>query len=223
MSTGVIDAVLRMVAAMARATVGGADGVSVAVTRHGQLTTVATSDETIAQMDRDQYATGEGPCMAAATEGHGFHVESVAEELRWPQFIMRARSHGIASILSTPLMVAERPVGSLNIYSNTDCAFGQRDLELAALFASEASGVLAQAEGEMSVDAIAKRLRHGLGARETIAQAQGFVMARQGISAEAAYADLRQRSKKSGTTIIECATTLLASAARDDLIGRAGG
>jgi len=50
----VIDAALRLVTALARATIGGADGVSVSLTRHGQLTTVAASDETIAQMDRDQ-------------------------------------------------------------------------------------------------------------------------------------------------------------------------
>jgi anti-anti-sigma factor len=221
-STGVVDAALRLVASMARATVGGADGVSVALTRHGQLTTVAASDETIAQMDRDQYATGEGPCMAAAEDGHSFHVESVDEEVRWPRFIPRARHHGIASILSTPLMVAERPVGSLNIYSNRERAFGQHDQELAALFASEASAILAEAGGEMSVDSVAKRLRDSLSAREIIAQAQGVVMARQGISAEAAYANLRQSSKRSGNTVRECATALVESTTGRDLIGQVG-
>jgi GAF domain-containing protein len=207
---------------MARATVGGADGVSVALTRHGQLTTVATSDEVIAQMDRDQYATGEGPCMSAAEDGRSFHVESVDEEVRWPRFIPRARHHGIASILSSPLMVAERPVGSLNIYSNAERAFGLHDQELAALFASEASAILAEADVETSVGSVAKRLRDSLSAREMIAQAQGVVMARQGISAEAAYAILRQSSKKSGTTVRECAAALVDSTTRSDLIGQVG-
>ena len=94
-ATDLVDAALRLVTALTRVTVGGADGVSVSLTRHGQLTTVAASDETIAQMDRDQYATGEGPCLAAASEGHWFHVESLAEEERWPQFIPRAAArHG---------------------------------------------------------------------------------------------------------------------------------
>ena len=221
-STGLVDAALRLVTAMARATVGGADGVSVAVTRQGQLTTVAASDETIAQMDRDQYATGEGPCMSAAEVGHSFHVDSVNEEVRWPRFIPRARHDGIASILSTPLMVSERPVGSLNIYSNTERAFGQHDQELAALFASEASAIIAQARVETSVDAIAKRLRDSLSAREIIAQAQGVIMARQGISAEAAYSNLRQSSKKYGTTIRECAAALVSGTTRADLIGQVG-
>lgn len=216
----VIDAALRLVTALTRATVGGADGVSVSLTRHGRLTTVAASDETIAQMDRDQFATGEGPCLSAAAEGHWFHVESLAEEARWPRFIPRALEDGIASILSTPLMVAARPVGALNIYSNTERAFGPHDQELAALFASQASGVLAEARVDMTVDEVARRLRDALSAREVIAQAQGVIMARQGISADAAYAALRQSSRNTEETVRDRAAAILAAAVRDDLIGQ---
>jgi anti-anti-sigma factor len=154
---GVVDAALRLVTALAQSTVGGADGVSVSLTRNGQLTTVAASDETIAQMDRDQYATGEGPCVSAAAEGHWFHVESLADEVRWPRFIPRAMTGGIASILSTPLMVSDRPVGALNIYSNTPRAFGVEAQELAALFASQASGVLSEARPDQRGITVAER------------------------------------------------------------------
>ena len=217
--TGIIDAALRMVTEMARATVGGADGVSVSLTRHGELTTVAATDNTILKMDRNQYDTGEGPCLSAAGEGHWFHVESLAEEDRWPQFIPRAIDEGIASILSTPLLVAGRPVGALNIYSNTERAFGPHDQELAALFATQASGILAEGRVDMTTDEVAQRLRNTLRVREVIAQAQGVIMARQGISAHAAYANLRQSSKKSGTTIRKYAESIVAATLRADLIG----
>jgi len=216
----VIDAALRLVTALARATIGGADGVSVTLTRHGQFTTVAASDETIAQMDRDQYATGEGPCLSAAAEGRWFHAESLADESRWPQFVPRALQDGIASVLSTPLMVSARPVGALNIYSNTDHAFGPRDQELAALFASEASGILAEARTDMTTEEVAGRLREALTTRQVIAQAQGVIMGRRGISADAAYADLRRTAKRTGVDVSECAAGVLASASRDNLIAQ---
>ena len=215
----VVDAALRLVTALARATVGGADGVSVSLRRHGQVTTVAASDETIAQMDRDQYATGEGPCLAAASEGHWFHIESLAEETRWPQFVPRALEDGIGSILSTPLMVSARPVGALNIYSNTERAFGPPDQELAALFATQASGILADAGVDIATEEVAKRLQDALQARETIAQAQGVVMARQGVTAEVAYAALRQSSKRTGVPVRHRAAEIVASTAREGLIG----
>ncbi|MEO5680824.1 MAG: GAF domain-containing protein [Acidimicrobiales bacterium] len=210
--TDLIDAALRLVTALTRATVGGADGVSVSLTRHGRLTTVAASDETITQMDRDQYSTGEGPCLAAAAEGHWFHVESLAEETRWPHFIPRAVAGGIGSILSTPLIVADRPVGALNIYSTTAGAFGPHDQELAALFASHASTILAEAHVDTTADEAARDLREALRTRETIAQAQGIIMGQRGISAEAASASMRQSSKRTGERVRDRAAAIILSA-----------
>ena len=40
----VVDGALRLVVALARATVGGADGASVSLHRHGRLLTVAATD-----------------------------------------------------------------------------------------------------------------------------------------------------------------------------------
>jgi len=213
--TDVVDAALRLVTKLARATVGGADGVSVTLSRHGQMTTVAASDETIAQMDRDQYATGEGPCLAAASEGHWFHVESLADEARWPQFVPRAIEGGIASILSTPLVVSARPVGALNIYSNTDRAFGPRDQELAALFATQASAILTEARTDITSEEAGRRLHGALQVRELIAQAQGVVMASRGVSAEVAYGALRQSAKRSGVVVREQAAEIVASTLRN--------
>ncbi|CAN5517572.1 hypothetical protein BH09ACT9_BH09ACT9_28600 [soil metagenome] len=221
-TTDVVDAALRLVTSLARVVVGGADGVSVTLRRHGTLSTVAASNDKIAEMDRDQYATGEGPCLSAAAEGRSFHVESLAEETRWPRFVPRAIEDGIASILSTPLRVADRPVGALNIYSNTERAFGPHDQELAALFASEASGILDAAGVEQTVDEVAERLRHALKAREVIAQAQGTIMARQGISADAAYATMRRSARRQTLTVSAHAAAIVAAVSRDDLIGQAG-
>ncbi len=50
-----------------RSAVGGADGASVSLARDGRMGTA--TDDTVAQVDRDQYATGQGPCLAAAGEG----------------------------------------------------------------------------------------------------------------------------------------------------------
>jgi anti-anti-sigma factor len=219
-TSDVVDAALRLITALAGDVVGGADGVSVTLRRHGTLSTVAASNEKIAEMDRDQYATGEGPCLSATAEGHSFHVESLTEETRWPQFIPRAIDDGIASILSTPLMVADSPVGALNIYSNTERAFGPHDQELAALFAGQASGILAAAGVEQTVDEVAERLRKALRAREVIAQAQGAIMARQGISADAAYADLRRAARRQTLTVQAHSAAIVAAASRNDLIGQ---
>jgi anti-sigma B factor antagonist len=81
-----VDGTLRLVVALARATVGGGDGVSVSLRRHGRLATVAASDQTISDMDANQYPTGETPCVDASVEGRWLHAEALDIETRWPAF-----------------------------------------------------------------------------------------------------------------------------------------
>ena len=207
----VLDSALRLVVALARVTVTGADGVSVCLSRHGALTTVAASDETVSGMDRDQYATGEGPCVAAATEGHWFHVESLDDEPRWPAFIPRARDRGINSILSTPLLTHARPMGALNIYSLRAGAFAKPELELSSMFASRVSDLLISAAIDVSMEDLSRQLQEALKGRDVIAQARGVLMARHGITADAAYTMLRRLSRQTSTPLRRVAEDLMGS------------
>jgi len=211
----IIDAALRLVTVLAGATVGGADGVSVTLERHGRLSTVASTNETIQLMDDHQYETGEGPCLAAAAEGHWFHSESLADEERWPTFVPRAIEEGIASILSTPLMNATRPMGALNIYSNTERAFGPHEQELAALFASQASGILIDAGADAIDEELGARILDGLRSREIIARAEGVLMARQHVTAERAAAALHRDARTAQIAVLQHATAIVASVSGD--------
>ncbi len=207
----VLDAALRLVVALARVTVAGADGVSVCLSRHGILRTVAASDTTVSGMDRDQYATGEGPCVAAATEGHWFHVESVDDELRWPAFTPLARERGINSILSTPLLTQTRPVGALNIYSLRARAFSKPELELSSMFATRASELLVSAAMDVSMEDLSRQLQEALKGRDVIAEARGVLMARHGVTADAAYTMLRRSSRQTSTPLRRVAEDLMGS------------
>ena len=209
-SQDVLDAALRLVVALARVTVSGADGVSVCLSRHDTLVTVAASDDRVSGMDRDQYATGEGPCVAAATEGHWFHVESLDEEQRWPAFIPRARERGINSILSTPLLTQTRPVGALNIYSLHPGAFAKPELEMSSMLAARASDLLVSAAMDVSMEDLSRQLQEALLGRDVVAQARGALMQRHGISAEAAYTMLRRSSRQENTPLRRVAEDIMA-------------
>lgn len=208
-SADVVDGALRLVVALAQVTVDGADGVSVSLHRHGRLTTVAATDQTISEMDADQYATGEGPCVDASVEGRRFYAESLADESRWPAFTPKARGLGINAILSTPLMAHDRPIGALNIYSGRSAAFATREQELASIFATEASSILRDAGADVADEALAGRLGEALAAREVIAQAQGVVMAREGVSADDAFTTLRRLSGRSERSLRDVATDVV--------------
>lgn len=211
---GVVDSALRLVVALARVTIGGADGVSVSLSRHGRLATVAASDQTISDMDASQYSTGEGPCVDASVQGRWFHVASLDTESRWPDFTPRARALGINAILSSPLLARERPVGALNIYSRTVAAFAPKDQELASVFAAEASNVLAYAGLDITDEHLAHRLGQALLTRQLIAQAQGVMMERDGVDQDRAYTRLRRISIGLGRPLREQAEAVLETTRR---------
>ena len=208
----VVDGALRLVVELARAFVGGADGVSVSLLRHGVLSTVAASDHTILAMDADQYATGEGPCVDASLRGHWFHAESLETETRWPSFTPRARALGIKAIMSSPLKAFEQPIGALNVYSRTAEGFEIQDQQSAAVFARKASVILSDAGAGISETELAARYKEALHSRKIITLATGIVMEREGINEEEAFSALLRLSLYHGELLRDRAHKTVLSA-----------
>jgi anti-anti-sigma factor len=210
----VVDGALSLVVELALASIGDADGVSVSLLRHGVLSTVAASDQTIMAMDADQYATGEGPCVDASVKGHWFYAESLDAETRWPAFTPRARALGIKAILSSPLRAFDQPVGALNIYSRTASTFEIKDQQAAATFAEKASVILSDAHIDMGDRQMATRFQEALRSREVLSLAKGILMERQGIDEEDAFNSLLRDSLRQGTTLRARAESVLLSVRR---------
>ena len=208
----VVDGALALIVELARLSVGGADGVSVSLMRHGVLSTVAASDQTIMAMDATQYATGEGPCVDASVEGHWFHAESLVTETRWPTFTPAARSLGIRAILSSPLMAIGEPVGALNIYSRTAETFDIKDQKAAAVVAQKASTILSDASAGVSDTQMATRFQEALRSREVVSLAKGIIMARDGSDAVEAFGTLLHLSLADGVPLQQRAAAIVHSA-----------
>jgi len=205
----VLNAALKLVVTMAQAVIIGADGVSITLPRAGRWGTVAASNDVVREMDHDQYDTGQGPCLDAATQGERFHIESLRGEARWPAFVPRARARGIESILSTPLVSATRPIGALNIYSRSVGAFAVHEKHWADQFATETATVISSVQRDTSSDALTDQIQQALASREVIALAQGIVMQREWVSPRAAEAFLRNISRRTGTPLREICERLV--------------
>lgn len=213
----VIDGALRLIVELARISIGGADGVSVSLLRHGVLSTVAASDQTIMAMDADQYSTGQGPCVDASITGHWFHAESLDTETRWPAFTPQARGLGIKAILSSPLRVFDKPVGALNIYSRKAESFEVKDQESAAVFARQASVILSDSRADVSDTQMAFRFQEALRSRKVISLAEGVIMEREGIDEEDAFSALLRLALSEGVPLRERAEAMVLSAKQPEL------
>ena len=211
----VLDLSLATVVRMAQAVIRNADGASITVPRDGRLATVAASDHVVLDMDRDQYDTGQGPCLDAATQGQVFHITQLDGESRWPEFVPRASARGIRSILSTPLLGQDRPVGALNVYSRTGGAFAEHERGWAGQFAAQAALLLDASTQDQGQQRMQDQVWSALVSRETIAVAQGVVLHRYDVPVERAYALLREHSRRSGLPLRQVCDLVISSRGRE--------
>lgn len=202
LTRAVLDAALELVAVMSRSVMHGADGVSITLPRDGRLRTVAASNDVVLQMDHDQYDTGQGPCLDAAKEGEPFSSTALAFERRWPNFVPRARARGIESIMSTPVMSGDRPLGALNVYSRAPDALASHEQQWANQFALEASKVLLAADATATAGSVDAEIQQALHSREVIALAQGVVMAREKLGPDTAYRFLTDISRRTSRPLL---------------------
>ena len=188
----VLESALRAVVLLAGALVDGADEVTVSLAPQGQLLTVVARDAVVEDLDRAQYDAGEGPCLEAGSTGVQFHVHSTDTDERWPTYLPRARERGVRSILSTPLAGPSGAVGALNMYSFEEGSFASDAArERAEVFAAGAADIVGLAGLDASDIELGGRVHAALRTRHTIALAQGILMERERLSADAAFDRLR--------------------------------
>jgi GAF domain-containing protein len=162
-------------------------GVMRTVTRQKLETPAATTDR-VDQAHQLQARFDEGPCLDAMTGRATYVTNDVRTDPRWSQWGPAVFELGIVSAVGVRLATRERGYGSLNIYADRPDAFTTADVELAEVLAAHATTAFAAAER-------AAGLETALESRTTIAQAQGILMQKFDIDADAAFDFLRRISQ----------------------------
>ena len=90
-------------------------------------------------MDELQCGLDQGPCLSSARAGKPVGIDDLASDQRWRQYGVRVLAHGVRSSLSALLIICDRPVGALNLYSSQPGFFGRAETRLAERFATGAS------------------------------------------------------------------------------------
>lgn len=183
-------------------------GASVSMLVDGQPSTVATSDRVAMQLDLVQYDNHDGPCVEALG-GQTIRIGFAPTDERFPHFAIGAADQRVLSVLSTPVIDDGTVVGSLNLYSQTEEAFGEDDRGIAAIFASEIATALVKSSAFGAAQHIRDRLQEKSDETTVVAQAQGLLMTFQDCSAAQAAALIRNAANDNGEAIITTAERIL--------------
>ena len=155
-------------------------------------------------VDESQYATGDGPGLAAARTRTLVTTPDLAADPRWPELADRARSEGVHTVIAIPLDVQRASVGSLSLFLDSPHGVDP-DLLLTAM------AIVGQAEvllGEL-------RRREILGEGAAVDRAVGVIIAQRGCGVQEAYGVLQETAQRLGLDRMAVAERLITAAARN--------
>jgi GAF domain-containing protein len=169
-----------------------------------QLRSVAASDERFGHLEDLQVQHQQGPCIDAFELKQLVGVEDLEQDGRWPAFCAAAVERNVRAVLASPLPYNQEAVGVVAVISEQSRPWSaEAELALLAFTDLAALFIASMMQGEQQ-SVLAGQLRSALDSRQIIEQAKGVLIGQQGISARAAYEQLRAqaRSERRKLTIL---------------------
>lgn len=190
-----LHATLDALTRAARTLVTGCEAASVTIRRRRTLETLAPTGDMARVADQLQYDLGEGPCLDAA-HGDLLTISSdVASDERWPRWGRAAHEQArVRSILAVQLSSRGEAQGALNLFSSAADAFDADAVATASVLSVHAGVALRSSK-------LADDLSAAISSRLLIGQAQGLLMERYRLDADAAFSLLKRWSQTSNTKL----------------------
>lgn len=175
-----------------------------AVTRRvrGELRPLAWSGDLARDSELMQVELAEGPTATVVWRAEICLVEDPIHDARWPRWAAGAEKLGVGSLLALRLVAGNERLGALSLYSATRQAFGDEEVSLALAFAAHAAVALFAAQQTTALN-VAVENRH------TIGIAQGILMTKHDLSADAAFALLRRQSNATNVKLRDVARSVV--------------
>ena len=210
---GDLRVVLSRIAELAVSSIGPAVASGITVGSPADPAILVSTGELAQNGHGDQFAAGAGPSWDA----HRAHLPvtslTMHSDERWP--VLRARTPAeVDGVAAVPLSGGREVVGVLTVYGTLGVTTPPA-VQRAGLFADAATAVLREHHAVAELREQEAQLREALSARAVIDQAKGILMARRGIDAEAAFAELVTQSQTSNVKLPAMARRLVADVSRD--------
>jgi GAF domain-containing protein len=178
------------------------------------LRNAAVSDERVRHLEELQIRHQEGPCVAAFHDKVLVGADDLASDPRWPSFNRAAVDQGVRAVLASPIPYNQDAIGVVAVLSQERHPWsGEAELALLAFTDLAALLIASMMMGEQQTE-LATQLQGALNTRAIIEQAKGVLIGRQGLSAHAAFEQIRAQARAERRKIAAVAADLVARAVR---------
>jgi PAS domain-containing protein len=206
---GDLQAALARLAELAVQGIGPALAASVIIGAPAEPTSLVSTGQVAQTADGVQYRAAQGPGWDAHAGREPITATDLGADPRWPAL------HGIeGGAVAVPMPDGRGgPVGVLILYG-TPALAEPAQVRHAAIFADAAVLLLREQVTVSQLRQQEAQLRDALTSRAVIDQAKGILMARQGMDADSAFAELARRSQQANVKLREVAHQLVEEVTR---------
>lgn len=166
--------------------------------------TQAASDDMARRGDELQYELGQGPCLDAIWQEDFVHSADLASDARWAKWGPAvAEETNARSLMAFRLFTHDETLGALNLYSRKVGGFETADRDDGTALAAQIAIAVA---GARQIAGLGLAVEN----RTVIGQAQGILMERFKIDAQAAFRVLARLASTSEVKVREIAAQIVA-------------
>ncbi|MFH1798978.1 MAG: ANTAR domain-containing protein [Candidatus Omnitrophota bacterium] len=132
---------------------------------------------------------GEGIVGLVAKKKEAVGILNVLKDERYKEKKL-AKKEGLVSMLSVPMMIKDRIIGVINVYTIKEYKFSKSDIELLSVVANQSAVAIENTELIVK----SKVIQEELETRKRVEKAKGILMKEQNLSEEEAYRLIRKSS-----------------------------
>lgn len=175
----------------------------------GRNKSTGATDLVVLQADNLQYELGQGPCLSAWAEQRPIIIQDTQKETRWPVWTAAVADLPVRSVISAPMSMGERHLGTLKAYSPLPLSFDDNSVFLIERLATPAAVLLAHLGDREAAQQMSEELAEAQANRDMISQAEGILIERMNLNPQEALDLLLTRSRGESTPLHDIASDVL--------------
>ncbi len=149
---------------------------------------------------------GEGIVGLVAQERKPQVISDVTKDKRYKEKKL-AKAEDLVSMLSVPMLVKDRLIGVINVYTIKKYTFTKTDITLLSTVANQAAVAIENTELMVKT----KVIQEELDTRKKVEKAKGIIMKEQGLAEEDAYKLMRKSSMNKRVSMKEISEAIILS------------
>jgi len=199
-----LDDILKLVVTITAEILGSKICSLMLLNEKGELIIKASQSVSDEYLKKPPLMIGEGLAGMVVKESKPMSAYDIAKD-KYYKYKNIAKKEGLASVLCIPLIVKNRVIGAIDIYTSTPHRFTKREEEVLTNVANQSAIVIENTELLVKTKVIAEELE----TRKLVERAKGILMNRDNITEQQAYRTIQKQAMDKRKTMKEIAEAIL--------------